>query len=89
MAIWRVLSIWNSVTSPSLWKNPGHAPVEEKEIAELSKKESAGEFNDYLSKTKTEWLFHKVLSPLIKKGINGNETIPWCLFRKYLVISLI
>ena len=40
MAIWRVLSIWNSVTSPSLWKNPGHAPVEEKEIAELSKKES-------------------------------------------------
>ena len=34
MAIWRVLSIWNSMISPSLWKNPGHAPVEEKEIAE-------------------------------------------------------
>ena len=48
MAIWRVLSIWHSETppplppppTPSRFKNPGHAPEEEKEIAELSKEES-------------------------------------------------
>ena len=41
MAIWWVLSIWHSETpTPSRFKNPGHAPEEEKEIAELSKEES-------------------------------------------------